>query len=90
MITNNKQLVLESLHAIYTTKTRNYYRFNGPQYARAVYLRYFKGLTLQEIGDELGVSRERARQCIGRGMSLIEQRLKRKYRINDMSHTLDA
>lgn len=90
MITSNKQLVLEALEVIWTTKTRNYHTFNGPQYARAVYLRYFNGLKLHEIAAELNISTERARQCVERGKTLIKQRLRKRYQITSMTHALDA
>ena len=90
MITSNKKLVLEALEAIWTTKTRNHQPFNGQQCARAVYMRYFNGLKLHEIAEELNISKERARQCVVHGMSLIEQRLRKRYRITSMAHALDA
>ena len=38
-----------------------------PRYREAVVMRYLEEMTYQEIGDEMGVTRERARQMAERG-----------------------
>lgn len=58
---------------------------NNPRLARAVYLRTKYDLKLHEIGEELGVSTERARQMFYRGLNLMKIHLQKKYRIKEFA-----
>lgn len=88
---NDRTLALNALHALWSKeRLLPKQRTSGQIYAQAVYLRYFKDMTLEEIAQEMDYTKERVRQLIIRGLSVMKQHLSRKYRVSTLSDALDA
>ncbi len=55
-----------------------HFRLLNPRLQKVLNLRFFEGCTLQECGDSLGISRERARQLESKALRLFKHKIENK------------
>lgn len=73
----------------FANRLLGYIRYEYPREAVVIYLRNYEQMTWINIGDVLGVSKERARQMYNKGLHRLKRVSLEKYGVRDLRGFFD-